>query len=805
MNQSTPKLNFEVINQDLSLPETDWKIREEHLQALLKRLPEVIANPTTLESFCDLARPLAQQFADLRSVIVKLASDIVQDFSSLTKRNNHPKVFAFTNELLRDSNFIKALGSGNKVIARHVHAALQSMIVRERLSFETLVEFFNNCSTSKIIAVRERVAEAVLGFIMAANKARPGQGSPQSNVNGNGFKEKSETFEQIIAKSRPQSSAKNALPITQDDRPKSKVNQVDFYQKAAELFIKDAAANVRGTAKLIKAELICLAQFDFSQSIKEVSRTKPTRADSRSISRRENVSIERTSSSYKQIKAKPMSAQVIPVETMVSEKPNVRPYRKNPGVSKPTSSRGIIESVSFLIDSALKTLNDSQSTIQDKVMEVSRILSHESKFIVIELQQYIDFMRHLDTTKSPQLHEALSKLLTSVDIRMIQEDLFNKICSKRWIKRPNMTVVVNLVAQKMGFIHLLDAFIGHMFDDVVVLLDRNFSIEEFDLLVAENPDVVKPLIHRISENVIEGKCVSESLSLLEKLMQVKLVIEHCIKNELDQPLMDILEESNPSLFKFLMIKQGKPLPSSKKSMKNEDKMSVQSETSKIHDLMSKANLVTRKNILRSIVGHVAKLGLPDVQNSTRTKIAAKTIEILNCLSENSESADEETILLAFDVLDKLVLVSLNVTQLNGLFDATSRIFDVHQSKFYTEQAERLLEFIYLEPRYLLSIVLKAEKADIESLNLLTFIFRQLKTFPHKSEILAKTKSIIDDFLLSIRSFLICHSDIQIRKLTVGMLVQLYISLGPKKAAEISSTFAPEQQTLINVYMKKALL
>ena len=234
-------------------------------------------------------------------------------------------------------------------------------------------------------------------------------------------------------------------------------------------------------------------------------------------------------------------------------------------------------------------------------------------------------------------------------------------------------------------------------------------------------------------------------------------------------------------------------------------MSVQSETAKIQDLMSRANLVTRKNILKSIVVHIAKLGSPNVHESTRSKIGCKTIEILNCLATSRESADEETILLAFDVLEKLVLVSLEIGQLNELFDATSRIFEVHQSKFYTEHAERLLGFMYLEPRYLLSVILKAKKAHVESLNLLTFVFRQLKTFTHKSEMLAKIKPIINDFLLTIRSSLICHSDIEIRKLTVAMLVQLYISLGPKRAADINSMFSPEQQTLINVYMKKALL
>jgi hypothetical protein len=806
MNKKTPNINFEKVKEDLSSLDTDWKTREDHLQILLDNLPRLITNASTFDTFCELAKAIALQFSDLRSMIVKLASAVVQDFTSLTKKNNSPKVFAFTSELLREPSFLKALGSANKVTAQHAQAALESMITRMRLSFDALVEFFNNNSSSKIIAMRERVTEAILGFILSEKKHQEANGDNDSIPNGDsGSKERPNAFEQPTAKSRPQGSAKNCLPITQDNRSNGKNNQQDFYQKAADLFIKDAAANVRGTAKLIKAELICVGQFDFSKSAKDVPRAKPVRFDSRSISRRENVSIDKANPSSRQLKAKPMSAQVIPLDAIVTEKANPKPYRKNPSVLKTKSTRGIVESVSFLIDSALKTLNDKQATIADKVAEVNRVMTQESKYIVIDMEQFLEFMRHLDTTKSSQLHETLSRLLTSVSTRAIREELFNKICHKRWINRPNMAVVVNHVARQMGFSQLVDAFIGYLHDDMVILIDRHFNIEEFDLIVAKSPEVIKSMIQRISECVIENKNSTESLSLLEKLIQVKQAVQYCTDNSLDQRLMDVLERNNQSLFKFLMAKQGRPIMSSKKSMRNDEKANAQSETAKIQELMSRANLVTRKNILKSITGHVAKLGSPDVAASTRTKIATKTIAILDCLSASSDSADEEILLLAFDVLDKLVLVSLEMSLLHNLFEASSRLFDVHQDKFDTEQVERLLEFVAIEPRYLLSVILRAEKADIHSISQLTFIFRQLKTFPNKSEIITKTKSMIDDFLQSIRTLLVCHSNIEIRKMTVGMLVQLYISLGPKRAAEINSTFTPEQQTLINVYMKKALL
>lgn len=143
---------LEVIASTLSNMSLDWKTRE----SALTRLASIVKEGQEVDK--RLGGLVGGQFGDLRSGIVKAAREVVETVANT--------VFApeFALGLLSDSSIVKAIGSGNSVIAGHASTAFLALFSAGVVDYWVL-PILLDASTSKSALVRERVAQAAKTFV----------------------------------------------------------------------------------------------------------------------------------------------------------------------------------------------------------------------------------------------------------------------------------------------------------------------------------------------------------------------------------------------------------------------------------------------------------------------------------------------------------------------------------------------------------------------------------------------------------------------------------------------------------------
>jgi hypothetical protein len=795
MNKNPPKIDFDIVKIELISPSTEWKRREELLQQLVSQLPHIFQNYQLLDRLCGLSQQIALQLSDLRSVIVKLASELIQETAILSKQSRSNRVLCFIEELTKEPNFIKALGSGNKVISRHAHVALQAITTSQCLSFEALSTFYSNQRSNKIIAIRERVAETIFGFLT-------GILCPQKKIKSDllsGIDDNSERMPRPISK---------ICSVTKPDGNSNKLPDsglyIQFSKDAADFFSKDASAGVRDFAKQIRK---CIPSLEILIS---------TGLDNRNRDKESDLSIETTEDFEQRRKVGksvnrnqiPTSEQEIGSKLVKTELINPKVERNSRSVHKTKNEGKKPQYLTMSIDNLLKNLNDQKINVQDKVSEVNNLLIKPPK---VTTDEFLELINQIEVAKNTPLRESLVRLLTSVEFLTApnenhpEKEILIKVFDKKLNQKPFVKPLINYLVNRIGLWEVTLLFVKVGLDELAGAMCQAFDVEEFEEFVNDKSESIELLVIQITKNVANDKSFDENISLFQRLMQLKAGIHFSAGHVYEESFLLQLKKIDPSLSKFILLKQSK---ASKTRPPIEEKVASveqKTEVTKIHELMSKANLVTRKNILKSIIGHVSKLSSPEVGENTRFKIAAKTLDIIGCVASEADGADSEILLLALEVSEKLVLASIEFAQLKTLFDIIKQIFEIHENKLKIAHGKKILEFISVEPRFLIELVLLSSQSNTIALRFLSFIFDNLKISKNRSEIIKECDEIIQDFIEIVKRELISNPDVQIRKLAVSTLVQLYVALGPKRAAEINDLFEPEQRTLINVYFKKAML
>lgn len=194
---------LESIGVTLDSPDSDWRRREEGL----KRLGIALASggSDAIEVMNRHAKGVAAQLADVRSGIAKLASEAVLALCASLKAHRVP-ADRFVENFMKDPNLIRALASANKVIAGHASLAFVTLFESDLASFASLD-----------------------GLLVAAKASKSGQ-----------LKEKIAAGFAIFAR----------LNIGRSGRqPRLRADQIEWLRKSGDFFAADAAAAVRAAGK----------------------------------------------------------------------------------------------------------------------------------------------------------------------------------------------------------------------------------------------------------------------------------------------------------------------------------------------------------------------------------------------------------------------------------------------------------------------------------------------------------------------------------------------------------------------------
>lgn len=862
MNTVITKPDFDEIEATLSSLEYDWKIREEGMQILVNNMGHTIYQRQSFDRVASFAKVLALQHSDLRSAIVKQASEVVQEAALLTKKYKNLKLYRFSDAFLKEQPFLKALGSANKVIAKHAASAIQALSLHHCIGFETLIQFYAMCKSNKIIAVRERLAEAILAFVK--NVIYPPKVSAISlyseldvceNLNSSGQMADDHTMiiekpnnSNIVSKvgsfSRPrtsqrekgpmQKSAKVKVDTQADDEFRVKKlypEDLNFFKEATETLIKDAAAPVRNIAKSIKSELEKLeAALNSIADDKDSDESRETAEEHEH--RQRFVSHERPSfrsKSRPNSKTNTGSLNFIALNQQNSKGLFLIEQNK---ISKPTSERKEIPKPSMLLQEQPRTktsqmiidiLSDHKVLAKEKVEEVDRILNSENRQTPnFTLEQYLELLKLTDTAKNVALKEMIIRLMTSTNITDYKVDLFETFVAKRLLRKVTLNSIINYLITQLGLMFLTEAFITHQSDEIAGLLDRTLSPDVLAYLYSANPQVIESVIGRITKNIalcttnpdVGTKFESENFSIFEKLMTNEKTASICARFSYDTFFLEWLRRTSPSLHKFLQVdpQSNEKVTENRSAFQIEHPLEspmkntrMEIEIPKVKDLMRKANLSTRKNILKSLIGHTAKLGSKDVSAAVRSKIIAKTLEILKCTAEAWESNDEETLSAAYTVTIELLSIPMDSSQMSDLFDNVMMLCRNHSAKSMELSACYLSQMYSKEPSSLRALTqqIQNESSPDKTVELLKLTARSFNRSVENHVSPQPLLQHIEEFVQYVRNALIIHPEVSIRKHAVNFLVQAFLFVGPEMADRFNTLFTPEQQMLISVYVKKA--
>ena len=159
------RANLEELARILSGLETDWKKREDTLLYFKTGLGDLDIQKAVFDKICSIGHELAVQHSDLRSAIVKQASEVIAESSELSTRYKNLNMYFFSEVFILDPLFIKALGSGNKVIAKYAQNSLVALFSKDCVSIKTLKKIYQVMKTNKIPAIRERAIQAIYTYM----------------------------------------------------------------------------------------------------------------------------------------------------------------------------------------------------------------------------------------------------------------------------------------------------------------------------------------------------------------------------------------------------------------------------------------------------------------------------------------------------------------------------------------------------------------------------------------------------------------------------------------------------------------
>ena len=482
----------------LSSIENDWKSREESLHTLLKSFAIPTEATLTFELVANMPEHLAYQFADLRSGIVKLASEVIMAFSKAANGFNEETSLAFADKFLQESSFFKALGNGNKVIAKHANNALKSLTTNNCLSLEILRQLFNSQRNNKINSIRENVAQTFSLFISQLNMPLK---TPlksifyvpvfpnEENQENSKTKSSSKSIKNVLAIETETKIDGNIL-FAGSDHDLSLVTQnikeenFGLLKTACEVFLKDVSPNVRNFGKEIKLSISKIQ--DLFLSGQETALSQFSNDFNEEIDCGEKFRDEGNTGMI--------------IETASNDN----------NVSKTTNSLGYqsrqLQLKNMSVESKiLRLLNSESKTAKDQTEELEKLLLVANSLLVFSFEEYCKLLELFHAAKNLNFKATLTRILTKSDLSNFQFEILDFLLKEKMHKRSNYNQIAKYIIDKVSFEVLLQMIITRTYEDLIYFVNKSFCPKKLQKCLAKCEIEAQEIVSAIQRNFTKSE------------------------------------------------------------------------------------------------------------------------------------------------------------------------------------------------------------------------------------------------------------------------------------------------------------
>jgi len=796
----TDQLDWNQIEACLNQKTSEWKDREDNLQKLIDRL-----NNNDMQVFEFVVRnskAIALQLNDLRSALVKLASVVVEKTASLANQMKISSFEKFSDNFLKDTNLIKALGSANKVINIHAATAFKSLFEFNQVSYNTLENFYNANKDSKNINVRERIAESLSIYI-------------NNLIN---CKEK-----------------------------KVKIEGIVFLSKAVDSLSRDANGNVRNFAKKAKTVLdkiddaVKLGGHNSYSMEEELFETK-TMSRSRDLQKTKNT----INLSNEKVKTIPIQRRE-PSRGMEIENDDTQPskYFEN------SSAKKDLRKPKVKNESIIEILENPKKQMKEKIDQIQK-MNLDEFYASCDCDNYKKLLAQFLNAKNFELKKLFVKLIEGVKISKFMGSILNYTEKEALDKKLNYSFFITRLLQE-ELIEFIEFFLFRNNAFSLKLLQRRFDLEEFDSVISDNPDIVHSLLTIINQNITKTAAesyVKMNSSLLENVYQSAQIINNHNAYPFSDEFYDRLEEVNPELNKFLSNQNRKlgerivfkpnknnikvetpimksqtnistfkqqntkpekdsanlvPIFQKENSLANMEEPNENKDSSdnKLEALMCKANPQTKKTVIKSILIHLKNIQANNEPFSIE-KLFTKTLEIIKSTLE-TEDIDEELVNLTFKLIEEIYKISeKDQIKTMTLFDMIFDWMNIHTN--YKDKICELIVTSCMRNKFFTHVIMFVDsRVNDNILNGLKTLISMLKVGKESFSFIAFHKevvSLLSDITKVIKELFV-HSEVTIRKTVVHFIVQCHFFLDEKVFPKMLNEFSLDQQKLVEIYIKKS--
>lgn len=755
-------LSHEDIKAYINDRKANWKNRSNSLTTLIENLQT--NGIETLKFITTQSEGIALQISDLRTAIVNKASQLVQETSKTAVKLDF-NLEQFSETFLKDKHFIKAMGSGNKVINIHALNAFKALFEEGHVSFESLESLYLTQRGNKNKSVRQKVA---LGFII------------------------------YIA---------NAYT---DKKDKLKFDHLNFFSLAVDNLLRDACEAVRNNAKKAKAELERLESLLKGEvKIAKGSGTEEMH-DARTMSRSRDVI-----RSNNQIHGPIDKYQTVNLAKIGDTGKN--DLLSNPGdINNLSKTQAKYKSVSDF--DLLSIIEDTNHSAKEKVEMIKNTVNDEyiKKISFMDLKNLLDEYQHI---KNFELKKTVSKIIEKTNISSFLGNVLSYIEKEKLLNKTPFKFFVSKV-MKESFIDFIDFFMLKNNGLALKLLKKRFDAIQFDILLKDQPETAEHLLNTINSNFVKQKSkgfLNMNVKLLKLITKNKIVKEQCQSDFFGNEFVDFMTEHNPEFLKELgynlsnkMVIETEGMEIDKDTLAKpitpiENKMKIES-MEKLPDIqqilyrhensIQIGDKVTQKETLETIIEYVKTNGQLD-------QISMLDIIDLMVKIQLFINVNEGMVLLYSNLMTRLAnlyeecpetLQKIHCFMIDLIWKNQCDIPNIIKSYLKGTASSKLISF-------LISIIdTNKENKLIVILDSISCLLKESKESPAYNRLCNEFHSSLPVFTNKMKC-LFNHNAVTVRKRVVNIIVNCQNLMTKTDFTDLLTTFDDDQKTLIEIYIQ----
>lgn len=491
-----------ALKASLASIENDWKNREEALTTLLQALNGPAEAPTLLEFTGTIPELIAYQFADLRSGIVKLASEVVSAFARVAGETADPSAVAFADRLLAEPAFYKALGSGNKVIGKHAQNAMRALVAHHCLTLDNLKRIYAMQKANKINFIRENVAESFVTFmngaVLPSKKLLGSNQSVGMPAEGEGPRDlaapmpglgKAVSEPMQIESDLPQATLKVLGKTGGSDMEiafwtqQIKEENFEFLKSVCEAFLRDSSPHVRNSGKEIKSKITKIQEIFLSRQETNASIFSNDLAEEHEVlDRLEGVD---------------------PAMVIESTTPR-EPVSKTSGFSAFHTRNSLTKNLP-LEEKILRLLKADTKTVKDQTEELEKLILSTQATLVFTCDQYIEIMTAFNVAKNLNFKATLGRILTRADLSHFQFAILDHLLKEKLTKRTGFAAVAKYVTDRVSFEVILNMLVTRSYEELIGMANKLFCPRKLQKAVARHEVEAQDLASAIQRNYFKAE------------------------------------------------------------------------------------------------------------------------------------------------------------------------------------------------------------------------------------------------------------------------------------------------------------